>query len=186
MMQLILIGGSLGSLDEFNQILSLLPKGYKIPIVYIFHHSISGGKGVLKEIQKNTDLEVVEISSNLKIEAGKVFVCPPDKHVVITLNKTFQLSDGELVNYCRPCIDLTMKYAGYTFGDKLFAGLLSGGNSDGAKGLEKILELEGKAAVLNPIHSSVDRMPNAAIQLIPDISKFTFFEFRDKLTQFQE
>lgn len=102
-----------------------------------------------------------------KIEPGTVYVAPPNYHLLIERDKTVSLSVTERVNFSRPSIDVLFESASDAYGDRLIGIVLTGANSDGAKGLKKIKENGGLAIVQDPLCSEASLMPESAIRAGP-------------------
>ena len=72
----------------------------------------------------------------------------------------------EKVNYSRPSIDILFESAAEIYTDKLLGIILTGANSDGALGLEKINKLGGECIVQDPEEAYFDIMPRAALKYV--------------------
>jgi len=107
-------------------------------------------------------LRVNEVLDKDPIEAGRVYVAPPDYHVLIEPG-CLSVSVDERVHHARPSIDVLFESAAYVYGARLLGILLSGANDDGAHGLEVIRAMGGIAWVQDPQTASSATMPRAAI-----------------------
>jgi two-component system chemotaxis response regulator CheB len=92
-----------------------------------------------------------------------VYTAVPNKHLLIDGNGVFALSEGELVNYTRPAIDPLFETAAASFGTRVIAVVLTGGNSDGAEGMRAIKQHGGVAIVQDETTSENFTMPRASI-----------------------
>jgi two-component system chemotaxis response regulator CheB len=91
-------------------------------------------------------------------------LAPANYHLLIEANNTFSLTIDPKVNFCRPAIDVLFETAAGVYRDKLIGVLLTGANSDGARGLQKIKQLGGVTIVEDPQTAEVSAMPMAAIE----------------------
>jgi two-component system chemotaxis response regulator CheB len=117
-------------------------------------------------LQDSTKLKVVEVEDKQPIGPGYVYVAPPDYHLLIDQG-TFALSTDDLVLYSRPSIDVFFDSAADAYGPGTVGVVLTGANSDGSKGLKKIVERGGQAFVQDPATAEVNVMPAAAHALVP-------------------
>lgn len=162
--ELIVIGGSAGSIDAVLKILKSLREDFSIPIIIVLHRKASHEEYFVSIFQKKTALKVKEAEGREKIEPGVIYVVPSDYHLLIEDDKTLTLDVSEKVNYSRPSIDITLECAADVFKDRLIGIILTGANADGAKGLAKIKSKKGFAIVQNPETAEVATMPKEAIK----------------------
>ena len=86
----------------------------------------------------------------------------------------------DTVNYSRPSIDILFETAAEVFSHRCVGILLSGANSDGAKGMEKIKNAGGTTIIQDPENCEIQAMPNACLRLFkPD-----FILNADKIVNF--
>jgi len=163
--KLIIIGGSAGSFQIVNQMLSRLPQDFKIPIVLVLHRLKHVRHGFVEALSQKSILPVVEPEDKTSIKHGSVYLAPANYHLFVEVNGRFALSAEEPVNHSRPSIDLSFKTAAYCFREKVIGIILSGANKDGAKGLEIIKKMGGVTIVQDPMEAQIPVMPKAAIDL---------------------
>ncbi|HXU88231.1 MAG TPA: chemotaxis protein CheB, partial [Methylomirabilota bacterium] len=73
--------------------------------------------------------------------------------------------DAPPVNFSRPSIDVLFDSVATVYGKHAIAVILSGGGSDGARGLQAIHRAGGRTIVLAPAEARIPSMPTAAIAL---------------------
>ncbi len=160
----ILIGASAGSLKIITNILTALPKDFTIPIL-IVQHRRNGADGIMAELlNDHSQLRVKEADEKEKIRAGTVYLAPPNYHLLLEPDLTLTLTIDERVNYARPSIDVLFETAAESCKEKIIGIICSGGNTDGAFGLQQIKLNKGITIVQNPETAEVKSMPLAAIQ----------------------
>ena len=93
-----------------------------------------------------------------------LYIAPPDYHLLIENDKTFSLDASEKINFSRPSIDVSFESASQVFKENLVCLLLSGANSDGTKGLQKVNEKGGSVIIQDPSTAIVPFMPEYAIE----------------------
>lgn len=160
----LIIGGSAGSLEVLLKVLPDLEVKLLFPIIIVLHRK-SGQDNILVDLlASKTKLSVKELQEKEEISAGIIYIAPPNYHLLIENNKTFSLDASEKINFSRPSIDVAFESAAEIYGDQLVGLLLSGANSDGTAGLQKIKQNGGKAVVQNPKTSVVSIMPESALE----------------------
>jgi two-component system chemotaxis response regulator CheB len=165
---IVVIGGSAGSLHVLTDILRSLPEKLDFSIVIVLHRM----KNVVSELDRllalETNIQIVEPDDKHPVMDGMVYLAPQNYHLLIEEDKTFSLDYSELVNYSRPSIDVTFSGIAKVYPNKAIGILLSGANKDGAEGLKEIHDAGGLAIVQDPLTAEYTAMPHAGIQLIPD------------------
>lgn len=166
--ELLIIGGSAGSLDVLIQLLPALKNNADFATVIIQHRK--AGESLLPDLLgAKISSPVMEAEEKDKIEKGLVYIAPPDYHLLIEKDKTFSLDYSEKLHYSRPAIDISFETAADAYGPYVVAVLLSGANADGAEGLRKIKQAGGLTIVQRPSEATISYMPEQAIQLFkPD------------------
>ena len=101
----------------------------------------------------------------MEIKAGNAYFAPAGYHVLIEKDGCFALSQDEPVNFARPSIDVTFSSVAEALGRRCCGVLLTGSNSDGARGLKEISDAGGFTFVQDPKLSEYSTMPEAALEL---------------------
>jgi two-component system, chemotaxis family, protein-glutamate methylesterase/glutaminase len=164
MYKAIVIGGSAGSFQVVTKILSALPKTYGIPILLSLHRLKHVRSGFLEALMIKSNLPVIEPDDKEPLKAGRAYLAPANYHMYIELGNRIALSTEEPVHHSRPSIDLSFITASQAFREKLVGIILSGANTDGAYGLQKIKENNGLVIVQDPAECQVRTMTEAAIK----------------------
>ncbi|MDI7200735.1 chemotaxis protein CheB [Leptospira santarosai] len=161
------MGVSAGGMNAMKTILPSLPSEYGIPLILVQHIGPRSDGTWFRILGDLCDIRIKEAEEKEKIEPGTVYVAPPNYHLLIERDKTVSLSVTERVNFSRPSIDVLFESASDAYGDRLIGIVLTGANSDGAKGLKKIKENGGLAIVQDPSCSEASLMPESAIRAGP-------------------
>lgn len=159
---IIVIGGSSGSLPILMEILNALPQGFSVPIVIVIHRL----KNVESDLQTilSSNLTVCEPEDKDAIIPGGIYLAPQNYHLLVENDHTFSMDYSEAVNYSRPSIDVTFTSVAGVYKEKTLAILLSGANKDGADGINEIIEHGGSGIAQDPATAEYTAMPEAAIQ----------------------
>ena len=161
--ELIVIGGSSGSLDAILNIFTLLNIGFTLPIIIIMHRNNNIDTNLVRVLSTKTHLLVKEADEKEIIRSGIIYLAPPDYHLLIEKDKSLSLDNSEKVQYSRPSIDVTFQSAADIYKNKLLGIILSGANSDGAAGVATIKKNGGKVIIQDPITAQIPYMPQQAI-----------------------
>lgn len=160
--ELLIIGGSAGSLDVLLKVLPGLSDHLHFAIILVLHRK-SGKDSMLTDLlSTRTRLHVKELEEKEEIKAANIYIVPPNYHLLIENDKTFSLDASEKVNFSRPSIDVTFESASEVYAENLVCLLLSGANHDGTYGLKKVKENGGRAYIQNPDYASAPYMPEYA------------------------
>jgi len=181
--QILVIGGSAGSLDVLLGVFPGLSSAIDFPILVVTHRK-SGSDSLLTDLlQSRTMLKVIEAEEKMVLSPGKVYVAPADYHLLIEENKTLSLDYSEKVNYSRPSIDVTFHSAAEVFKDTLVCILLSGSNADGVEGMKQANKFGAKLVIQNPKTAIMPFMPQQAANQIEDVLILDAGEMADFINQ---
>ena len=164
----IVVGTSAGGLAALTEILSPLPKNFPVPILVVQHLSpVDTESYFVTYLNESCKLKVIEATDNEIIEKGIVYIAPANYHLLIEENGVLSLSVDRKVNFSRPSIDVLFESAADVYKSRLIGIILTGANSDGARGIKYIKELGGLTIVQDPVTAETDTMPKAAIKNSP-------------------
>jgi two-component system chemotaxis response regulator CheB len=144
-----------------------LPANFPLPVVIVQHRGTSEN-GLCEYLAGSSSLPVTEPEDKEPVMSGRVYLAPRDYHLLIE-NRSFALSVDHAVAYARPSIDVLFECVADDYGDKAVGVILTGANTDGARGLAKIRSVGGVTLVENPESAARNEMPRAALaQFKPD------------------
>ncbi|TDE53402.1 chemotaxis protein CheB [Flavobacterium sp. GT3P67] len=165
----IVIGVSSGGMNALKIIFSALPVDFNIPIIIVQHVGAHSDSQWIKLLNEKSPLEIKEADEKEKIENGKIYIAPPNYHLLIEKDKTFSLTIDERVSFARPSIDVLFESAAEAYKNKLIGIVLTGSNHDGTKGITRIKECGGLAIIQDPKTADSAYMPKSAIAaIVPD------------------
>lgn len=144
-------------------IFSMLPEDFSTPIIIVQHVNAHSESHWVTLLNAQSNLIIKEADEKEKIENGRVYIAPPNYHLMIEMDKTFSLTIAERVNYARPSIDVLFESAAEVYKNKLIGVVLTGSNNDGTQGLRRIQECGGTTIVQNPDTAESSPMPASAI-----------------------
>ena len=161
--RLLVIGGSAGSLQVVLSILKQIGLGFPLPVLIVLHRNSIFESSLEDLLYARTHLIIKEVEEKEMLLPGRVYVCPPDYHVLVEQDRTTSLDYSERVNFSRPSIDVTFRSAADVYGPGLIAVLLSGGNADGAEGMEYVQQRGGLTLLQDPQKAEVPYMPQQVL-----------------------
>lgn len=159
----VVIGVSAGGMKALSMLLPDLPKDFPIPILVVQHRLAGSDDYLAKSLNRISAVQVKEAEEKEPLKAGCAYIAPADYHLLVERDQTLSLSVDEKEMYSRPSIDVLFESAAYVWTSALIGVILTGANSDGAKGLALIKEKGGATVVQNPETAEHDTMPRAAL-----------------------
>ncbi len=160
--KIVVAGTSLGGLKAITALLSALPENFSLPLVVIQHREYASGELLKGLLQKVTCLPVQEVEDKDAILPGRIYLAPPDYHLLIDRGE-FALSIDDPVTFARPSVDVAFDSAAASYGQGVLAVILTGAGRDGAAGAASIEAFGGVVLVQDPSSAEAKSMPQAAI-----------------------
>jgi two-component system chemotaxis response regulator CheB len=156
------IGASLGGLEAMRALLRGLSPGFASPIVLV-QHRMNDPDGLLVELLAGqSPLPVSEPEVKEPIQKGRVYVAPPDYHLLVERGY-FSLSTDEAVCHARPSIDVLFESVACSYGALSIAVVLTGSSRDGADGARAVKTAGGRVFVQDPDTSWSPVAPRAVL-----------------------
>jgi len=160
---LVVIGGSAGSIGPLRTILSAMPAQLPAAIAVVLHIP-SDSTGIFNTVAAAAGaLPVHAATEGMMLEHGHVYLGTPNHHLVIQ-DGALRLGSGPRENLVRPAIDPLFRSAAASHGPRAIGVILSGMLNDGADGLRAIKRCGGVALVQSPHDSAASEMPLAALE----------------------
>tara|TARA_B100001750_G_scaffold49870_1_gene37800 strand:- start:1147 stop:1725 length:579 start_codon:yes stop_codon:yes gene_type:complete len=181
----IVVGASAGGLEALYKIFQNLPADFPLPILTVIHLPPNKPSVIADIMNDKCAMKVVEAYDKTVIEAGHIYFAPPNYHMQIESDFSVSLSTEAPVQFSRPSIDILFETAAEAYGEGLLGIILTGANSDGARGLKKIMQYGGSAIIQDPDEAEIDAMPKAAMNKCPqaDVKKLEeIYFYIQKLT----
>jgi two-component system chemotaxis response regulator CheB len=176
----VVIGVSAGGLKALSEIIPSLPRDFDIAVIVVQHVREGSDDFLARNLDSNSAVRVKEADEKESIMPGTVYIAPAGYHLLVEEDRTFGLSIEGHVNFARPSIDVLFESAAEVYGERLAGVILTGANSDGARGLAAVKQFGGLTLVQNPETAEVSVMPAAAINAtqvdhILELSDFASF-----------
>ena len=164
---LVVIGASAGGIEALQQLLSALPNSLDAAVLIVLHTSRHAGSLLPEILQRASRLEAVHPGDHTPIEKGKIYIAPPDYHMLVE-DGHLRVIQGPRENLHRPAIDPLFRSAATSYGPRVVGIILTGLLDDGTSGLMVVRAAGGAAIVQDPQTALFASMPRSALAQVPD------------------
>lgn len=159
----IVIGASAGGVQALMTLVAALPRDLPAA-VFIVLHIPSDVPSLLPDIlARESRLEVAHAINAEKIRHTKIYVAPPNHHLLIEDGRV-KLVHGPKENLHRPSIDALFRSAARWAGPRVIGVVLTGARDDGRLGMRAIKQRGGMAIVQDPFEAPFPSMPMSVMQ----------------------
>jgi len=162
--RVIAIASSLGGIKALTEVVSNLPMDLPAAILLVQHLSPHYESHLTRILTRHTNLKVREAKEGMSLDAGGIYVTPPNKHLIVNKNGTLSLSDAPKEHFVRPSAEYTFKSLADSYGKRAIAIVLTGCDGDGKEGVQLISEMGGKVIAQDRESAEVFSMPENAIE----------------------
>lgn len=158
---IIVIGASAGGVDVLRGIVATMPPDVNAAIFIVLHIG-AHHSDLPRLLERSGDLPVVHASDGDAIARGRIYVAPPDHHMILG-NDRIVLTRGPREIWARPAINPLFRSAAHGYGRNVIGVVLTGGLNDGTAGLLAIKAAKGTTIVQDPADCQTPSMPQSAI-----------------------
>ncbi|MCH5719686.1 chemotaxis protein CheB [Niabella hibiscisoli] len=161
--EILLIGGSAGSISVLLEIIPQLDKELSFPVIIILHRKAHPESNLSELLQFHSSLPLFEVEDKMILNNGCIYLAPADYHLLLENKGQIALDSSEKINYSRPSIDVSFQSAAVLFKQHTAGLLLSGANADGMEGLRCIEQYKGLVLVQDPVSAEFGYMPKQTL-----------------------
>ncbi|NUU02296.1 chemotaxis protein CheB [Herbaspirillum robiniae] len=164
----VVIGASAGGVEALSEILPALRAGATVATMVVLHIPRERPSLLPEIFAAKCAQPVREAQDKEPALAGAIYFAAPDYHLLVDRapeGALLAMSNDEAVNFSRPAIDVLFESAADVYGERLLGVLLTGGNQDGAAGLQAIRGAGGVTVVQDPQEAQAPYMPEQALAL---------------------
>jgi two-component system chemotaxis response regulator CheB len=158
---IVLLGGSSGSLEPLRTILSALPADFPAS-VFVVVHLAAGQLRPHAALAQHSALPIQLAEDGARFERGRVYMAPSDRHLALEQG-VMRVFRGARENGSRPSIDVLFRSAAVEHGARVVGVLLSGALHDGSLGLSAVQRCGGVSIVQLPAEARQAEMPRRAL-----------------------
>ena len=156
------IGASAGGLEAFSELLSHLPVEATMGFVLVQHLDPKHPSILTEILSRTTRMPVVEATHGMRVEAGRVYIMPPNVSMTIT-DGVLSLAPRSEDRGPHMPIDHFLRSLAEDVRSRAIGVILSGSASDGALGLRAIKAEGGITFAEAPQSAKFDGMPRSAV-----------------------
>jgi two-component system CheB/CheR fusion protein len=155
------IGASAGGLEALEAFFEHVPTNTGMAFVVVQHLS-PDFKSLMNEIlSRRTRLPVRMVEDGMAVERNRIYLIPPKKEMIISQGRLLLSDRGREQELSLP-IDVFFRSLAQDAGAKAAAVVLSGGGSDGSRGICDVHDAGGLVLVQDAESAQFDGMPNTA------------------------
>ena len=163
---IIVIGASAGGRETLSRLLESLAGDLPAAVLVVLHLPPESRGEVHKILDRAGQLSVIQACDGDLIQPGRVYVAPPDVHLLMCANDHLGLFRGPRENRSRPAIDPLFRSAAVHYGSRVIGVVLSGLLDDGKAGLQAIKRCGGLAVVQDPNDALYPDMPRNSLNAV--------------------
>ncbi len=156
------IGASAGGLDAMTALFDAGPSLAGMAFIIVQHLDPKGDSHLVDLLSRHTSLKVRSAEDGLTIKPNHVYVCIPNRDLVVK-DGYLRLLETDAERSQRRPIDRLYDSMASAYGDHAIAMILSGTASDGSRGISAIKSAGGMVMVQDPETAEYDGMPRNAI-----------------------
>jgi two-component system, chemotaxis family, protein-glutamate methylesterase/glutaminase len=160
--EIVALAASAGGLKALTDVLAALPADFPAALVVVQHLDPRHRSLMAEILGKRTRLPVSEAREGDRLQPGRAYIAPPNRHLLVNADGTLSLSQTELVHFVRPSADLLFESAAASYKERAIAVVLSGSGRDGSMGVRAIKKMGGTVIVQDEKTSEFFGMPEAA------------------------
>jgi len=159
---IIVIGASAGGVSALRTLVAGLPHGLKASLFIVLHIPASRPSELPLILSYTGPLPAIHPAEGEMIEQGKIYVAPPDHHLIIE-EGYLHLGTGPKECLVRPAANVLFRSAAQRYGPRVVGVVLTGFGQDGTNGLLTIKRYGGVVVVQDPDDALVPCMPQSAL-----------------------
>jgi two-component system chemotaxis response regulator CheB len=160
--EVVALAASAGGLNALTHVLAALPADFPAALVVVQHLDRRHRSLMADILSRRTALPVAQATEGARLVAGRAYIAPPDRHLLVNPDRTLSLTQTELVHFVRPSADLLFESTAASFKERAIAVVLSGTGYDGAMGVTAIKKMGGTVIVQDAKYAEFKGMPEAA------------------------
>jgi len=157
------LAASAGGLSAISRVLEGLGSEFPASIVVVQHLDPRHRSLMADILGRRAAMPVKEAADGDKLQEGRVFIAPPNHHLLVNADGTLELTETELVHFVRPSADLLFESMAASYRDRAIAVILSGTGSDGAMGARAVKQMGG-TVIAQDAAAEFSGMPVSAIE----------------------
>ena len=159
---IIVIGASAGGVQALSTLVADLSPNLPAAVFIVLHVSANAPSLLPVILARECSLDVAQVSDGEPIQRGRVYVAPPDQHLIIEDGHA-RLVHGPKENLHRPSIDTLFRSAARWGGTRVIGVILTGARDDGKVGMRAVQQRGGLTIVQDPLEATFSSMPMSVL-----------------------
>lgn len=159
--QVVGIGASAGGLEALEKFFDNVPANTGMAFVVVQHLSPDFRSLMDELLARHTELPIHLVSDGMLVEAGHIYLIPPKKEMIISGGRLL-LSERDPQQELTLPIDVFFRSLAQDCGARAVAVVMSGGGSDGSRGIRDVYSAGGLVVVQDGTTAQFDGMPRTA------------------------
>jgi len=164
---IIAIGSSTGGPKALQNIITLIPKDFPVPIVIAQHMPPAFTKPFAERLNQLSSIEVKEAENGEPIRKGIAYIAPGRGHMSVQRKKltetVISVSEERGEYIYRPSVDVLMLSVVENFSGHVLGVILTGLGNDGSKGMKEIKNKGGRTIAESEKTCIVYGMPKSVV-----------------------
>jgi two-component system chemotaxis response regulator CheB len=159
----IVIGASIGGVEALKWLCAELPATFPGVIGVVLHRSAMYEIDTQALYEREGKIHVCEPGHGEALKPETLYFAPRDRHMLFHRD-VIELSHGPKEHFTRPAIDPLFVSAALSFQSRVAGLLLTGGGTDGVRGLVSIKTHHGLSVIQDPKEAHNPSMPAHALR----------------------
>jgi two-component system, chemotaxis family, protein-glutamate methylesterase/glutaminase len=163
---IIVVGASAGGVEALSALARGLPKDLPAAVFVVLHISPQTPSILPTILSRVGALPASHAVNEEKIEHGRIYVAPPDHHLLVERGYV-RVIRGPRENRYRPAVDPLFRSAALAYGSRVVGVILTGALDDGTAGMRALKAGGGISVVQEPREALYPGMPRNVIENVP-------------------
>lgn len=155
------IGASAGGLEPLERFFSEVPASTGLAFVVVQHLSPDFKSMMDQLLGRRTSLPITVVEDGVSVAPDHIYLIPPKKEMIVSGGRLL-LRDKAADHELTLPIDIFMRSLARECGSRAIAVILSGGGSDGSRGIRDVHEAGGLVVCQDGATAAFDGMPRSA------------------------
>ena len=159
----VVLAASAGGLPAFGHIFGAFPADFRAALAVVQHRHPRGPGFLAAVLQRSSTLPVQDAASGDRLQPGRIFLAPANRHLVVEPDGRLSLSPAARVQATRPAADVLFASVAPVCTTHVMAVVLTGYDRDGTDGIRVVKHWGGTVIAQDEASSEVFAMPHSAI-----------------------
>lgn len=165
--RLLAIGSSTGGPVALQEVLSVLPANFRLPIILIQHMPASFTPAFAKRLDQLCQIRVKEASEGDLLSPGTAYLAPGGRQLAVEAQGAqvrIRIFDGDAGLHYKPSVDVSFASAADVFPGKVLSIILTGMGADGREGARALKQGQATVWAQDEASSTIYGMPGAVAE----------------------